>query len=91
MDRSMQHYIEFKEVQMTCRLIVFILCKDYLTEEVVEGLDFQRAGKEFRTVKYEDELMLLVKEKSVLLGIIYNSTKTETELCFEIDMNMERI
>jgi len=50
--------------------------------------DFQIAGKEFRTVGYSDEFVLLVREESVIQGII--NTITEIGWCYGIEMNMEK-
>jgi hypothetical protein len=53
--------------------------------------DFQTPGKEFLSVQYADDLVLLVKEISVLLGIVCTNTKTEIERCFETEMSMGKI
>jgi len=37
--------------------------------------DFQISGKEFRTVEYADEFVLLVREESVIQGIINTITE----------------
>jgi hypothetical protein len=40
-------------------------------------------------VKYEDDIVLLVKEGSVVQGII--NTVTEIGKCFVIEMDMEKV
>jgi len=47
------------------------------------------AGKEFRTLQYADDFVLLVKEGSVVQGII--NTVTEIGRWFEIEMDMEKV
>jgi len=63
----------------TKSILLKLLSKDYR--------DFQIAGKECRTAKYADEFVLLVKEESVLQGIV--NTITEIGRCFAIEMNMD--
>jgi hypothetical protein len=47
------------------------------------------AGKGFRTVQYADDFVLLVKEGSVLQGIV--NRRTEIGRWFEIEMDMEKV
>jgi hypothetical protein len=56
-------------VRHSCCLspILFNLCSEYLTKEALEGFrDFKIGGHVIRTVKYADDLVLLIREEKVL-------------------------
>jgi predicted nucleotidyltransferase len=60
-------------VRQGCSLspILFNLYSEYLTKEVLEGLeDFKIGGQIIHTVKYADNLALLAKEEKVLQDMI---------------------
>jgi hypothetical protein len=68
---------------VTCRPVVFIFYKLYLTKGVAEKFrDLQIAGKKLRTLQYADDFVLLVREESVLQGIV--NTITEIGRCMEL-------
>jgi hypothetical protein len=52
-------------------LILFNGCNEYLTKEALEGFGgFKIGGQAICNVKYEDDLVLLAKEETVLQGMI---------------------
>lgn len=64
-------------------LILFNLHSQYLMEKALEGSgDFEVGGQ----VKYTDEVVLLAKEESVLLGM--NDRVTEIAKCYGLETNM---
>lgn len=70
--------------------ILFKLYSDYLTKEALENLgDFRMEGKVICPVKYADDLVLLAKEKPVLLRMI--DRLIEIGKCYEMEMNVEKI
>jgi len=53
--------------------ILFSLYSEYLNKEALENFgDFKMEGQVIWTVKYADDLVLLAKEKTVLLRVIDN-------------------
>jgi hypothetical protein len=61
--------------------ILFNLYSECLTKEGLEGFgDFKIGGKIIHTVKYVDELVLLVKEEKVLQDMI--DKLPEIERCY---------
>ena len=51
--------------------ILFNLYSECLTKEALDGLgDFNIGGQSIQTVKYVDDLELMVKEETVLQGMI---------------------
>ena len=52
--------------------ILFNLYSEFLTKEALDGLgDFKIGGQIIQTVKYADDLVLMVKEEMVLQGMIH--------------------
>jgi hypothetical protein len=69
--------------------ILFKLHGEYLKKEALEGFgDFKIGGQVIRTVKYADDVELLAKEKSVLLGVI--EWLIEMGSCYGMEMKVER-
>jgi hypothetical protein len=69
--------------------ILFNLYSEYLTEEALEGFgDFITGGQVICTVKYADDLVLLVKEETVLQGMI--DKLIEIGRCYGMEMNVEK-
>jgi hypothetical protein len=68
--------------------ILFNLYSEYLTKEDLEGFgDFKIGGKVIRTVKYADDLVLLAKEETVLLGM--NDRLIEIGRRYGMEMNVD--
>jgi len=60
-----------------------------LTKDALDGLgDFNIGGQIIQTMKYADDLVLMVKEETVLQGMI--DKLTETGRCYGIEMNVEK-
>jgi hypothetical protein len=60
-----------------------------LTKEALEGFgDFKIGGQIIHTVKYADDLVLLVKEEKVQQGM--TDELTETGGCYEMKINIEK-
>ena len=60
-------------VKQECCLsqILFNLYSEYLNKEALEGFEvFETGGQVIRTVKYEDDLVLLAKKETVLQDMI---------------------
>jgi len=55
--------------------ILFILHRDCLTKEALEGFKFSQVGQVIRSVKYADDLVLLAMEEPVLQGMIDKLTE----------------
>ena len=56
--------------------ILFNLYSEWLTKEALDGLgDFNIGGQIIHTVKYEDDLVLMAKEETVLQGMIDKQLK----------------
>jgi hypothetical protein len=69
--------------------ILFNLYSECLTKEALEGFgDFKTRGKIIHTVKYADELVVLVKEESVLQDMIDNLI--EIGRCYGMEMKVEK-
>ena len=65
-------------VRQECCLspILFNLYSEWLTKEALDGLgDFNIGGQIIHTVKYEDDLVLMAKEETVLQGMIDKQLK----------------
>jgi hypothetical protein len=61
--------------------IMFNLYSEYLTKEALEWFgDFKIGGKVIRTVKYAYDLVLLVREKKVLQGMVDRLLKLEHDM-----------
>jgi len=74
-----------------CRLspILFNLYSECLTKKALDGLgDSNIGGQIIQTVKYADELILMVKEKTVLQGMI--DKLIEIGSCYGMEMNVEK-
>ena len=74
-----------------CRLspILFNLYSECLTKKALDGLgDSNIGGQIIQTVKYADELILMVKEKTVLQGMI--DKLIEIGSCYGMEMNTEK-
>jgi hypothetical protein len=68
---------------------VFNLCSEYITKEALEGFgDFKIGGQVIRTVKYADDLVLLVREENVLQGMV--DRLIEIGRCYGMEMNVEK-
>jgi hypothetical protein len=66
------------------------LYSKYLTEEAVEGYgEFKIGGHAIHTVRYADDLMQLVKNEMMLLGVI--DRLLEMGRCCGMEMNVEKI
>jgi hypothetical protein len=72
---------------MTCRPIVFKLYKEYLNLAAVERLKTSKYQEKNFKLKYADYFVLLVREESVLQGIV--NTITGIVRCYGIEVNME--
>jgi hypothetical protein len=69
--------------------ILFNLYSEYLTKEALDGFGgFRIGGKVIRTVKYADDLVLLVKEETVLQGMI--DRLIEIGRRYGMEMNVEK-
>jgi uncharacterized protein YkuJ len=69
--------------------ILFKLHGEYLKKEALEGFrDFKIGGQVILTMKYADDVELLAKEKSVLLGVI--ERLFEMGRCCGMEMKYER-
>ena len=69
--------------------ILFNLYREYLTKEALEGLgDFKIGGQIIHTVKYADDLVLLLKEEKVLQDMI--DKLIEIGRCYGMEMNVEK-
>jgi len=66
-------------MQIVQRISYLIRCRKFK--------NFEIAGKEYRIVKYADHFVLLLKEESVLQGIV--NTITGIGRYYGIKMNME--
>jgi hypothetical protein len=55
--------------------ILFNLRRDCLTKEALEGFKYSQVGQVICTVKYSDDLVLLVMEEAVLQGMIDKQTE----------------
>ena len=65
------------------------MCSECLTKEALDGLgDFNIGGQIIRNVKYEDGLVLMAKEETVLQGMI--EKLIETGSCYGMEMNVEK-
>jgi hypothetical protein len=58
-------------------LILFNLCSEFRTKEVLEGYGGFKTGQLIRTMKYADDLVLLAKYETVLQGMIDRLTEIE--------------
>ena len=57
--------------------ILFSLYSECLIKEALDGLgDFNIRGENIQTVKYADDIVLMAKEETVLLGMIDNLNET---------------
>ena len=69
--------------------ILFNLYSECLTSEALDGLgDFNIGGQIIQIVKYEDDLVLMAKEKTVLQGMI--DKLIETGRYYGMEMNVEK-
>ena len=69
--------------------ILFNLYSECLTKDALDVLgDFNIAGQIIQTVKYADNLLLMVKEEKVLQGII--DELIETGRYYGMEMNVEK-
>ena len=69
--------------------ILFNLYSECLTTEALDGFgDFNIGGKIIKTVKYEDDLVLMAKEETVLQGII--DKLTVIGRCYGMEMNVKK-
>jgi hypothetical protein len=79
-------------VRQGCSLspILFNLYSECCTSEALEGFgDFKAGGQIIHTVKYTDDLVLLAKEKTVLLDMF--DKLIEIGRCYGMDRNVEKI
>jgi hypothetical protein len=79
-----------REVRQGCRSsqILFNLYSECLIKEALDGLgDFKIGGQIIKTVKYVDDLVLMVKEETVLQGMI--DKLIEIGGCYGMEMNVE--
>ena len=68
---------------------LFNLYSEYLAKEALDGLgDFNIGGQIIQTVKYADDLVLMAKEETVLLGMI--NKLIEIGRCYGMEMNVEK-
>ena len=78
-------------VRKGCSLspILFNLYSECLTKEALDGLgDFKVGGQIIQTVKYAYDLVLMVKEETVLQGMI--DKLIETGRYYGMEMNVEK-
>jgi hypothetical protein len=69
--------------------LLFNLYSEYLNKEALEGFgDFKIGGQVIRTVKYSDDLVLLVREEKVLQGMV--DRLSETGRHYGMEMNVEK-
>ena len=66
--------------------ILFNLYSECLTKEALDGLGDFVGGQIIQTVKYADDLVLMVKEETVLQGMI--DKLIETGRCYGMEMNV---
>jgi len=67
--------------------ILFNLYNECLTKEALDGLgDFNIGGQIIQTVKYEDDLVLMAKEETVLQGMI--DKLIEIGSCYGMEINV---
>ena len=67
--------------------ILFNLYSECLIKEALEGFgDFKIGGQIINTLKYADDLVLLVKEEKVLQDMI--DKLTEIRGCYGMEMNV---
>jgi hypothetical protein len=67
--------------------VLFNSYSECLTKEALEGLgDFKIGGQIIHTVKYADDLVLLVKEEKVLQDMI--DKPIEIGRCYGMEMNV---
>jgi hypothetical protein len=81
-----------KGVGQVCCLspTLFNLYREYLTKEFLEGCgDFKIGRQAIRTVKYADDLMLLDREETLLLGMIVRLTGIGRSN--GVEMNVEKL
>jgi hypothetical protein len=58
-----------------------------VTKEALDGLgDFKLGGKIIQTVKYADDLVLMVKEETVLQGM--NDKLIDIVICYNMETNV---
>jgi hypothetical protein len=70
--------------------IIFISFKKYVTKKAPEGYGFFRIGRQvIRTVKCEDDLVLLAKDGTVLRDM--NDRLVETGRCYGKGVNVETL
>ena len=62
---------------------------DYLTKEALEGFKYSQVGKVIRTLKYADDVVLLVKEETVLLAMIKRLIEIGGR--YGMEMNVEKL
>ena len=68
---------------------IILTYSEYLTKEALEGLgDFKIGGQIIHTVKYADDLVLLVKEEKVLQDMI--DKLIEIGRCYGMEINVEK-
>jgi hypothetical protein len=79
------------EVKQGCCLspILFNLYSEYFTKEVLKGFgDFKIGGQVIRTVKYADDLVLVVREEKVLQGMV--DRLIEIGRHYRMEINVEK-
>ena len=80
-----------RRVRQGCSLssTLFNLYSEYLPKEALDGLGyFNIGGQIIQTVKYADDLVLMVKEETVLQGMI--GKLTEIGRCYGMELNVEK-
>jgi hypothetical protein len=68
--------------------ILFNVYSEYLTNETLEGFGDFKIGQVICTVTYADDLVLLVKDETVLQGMI--ERLIETGRFYGMEMNVEK-
>jgi hypothetical protein len=69
--------------------ILFNLYSEYLTKEALVGFGDFKIGQVIFTLKYADDLVLLVKEETVLQGM--TDRLIEIGRCYGMEINVEKL